>query len=136
MGGSKVVLVGATALIVGIYSLSLKKVESDYVKASSSRMKMVQLDRLAEATLRLAVNDLANGWSAKSVKGKKALGGSADYTISKNGLTYTITATVKVNGATKTIVATAENATGTIKKSFRSIHRGRYVVTKYYVKNG
>ena len=136
MGGSKVVLVGATALIVGIYSLSLKKVESDYVKASSSRMKMVQLDRLAEATLRLAVNDLANGWSAKSVKGKKALGGSADYTISKNGLTYTITATVKVNGATKTIVATAENATGTVKKSFRSIHRGRYVVTKYYVKHG
>lgn len=136
MGGSKVVLVGATSLIVGIYSLSLKRVESDYVKASSSRMKMVQLDRLAEATLRLAVNDLANGWSARSVKGKKALGGSADYTISKNGLTYTITATVKVNGATKTIVATAENATGTVKKSFRSIHRGRYVVTKYYVKNG
>ncbi len=136
MGGSKVVLVGATSLIVGIYSLSLKKVESDYVNASSSRMKVVQLDRLAEATLRLAVNDLANGWSAKSVKGKKTLGGSADYTISKNGLTYTITATVKVNGATKTIVATAENATGTVKKSFRSIHRGRYVVTKYYVKNG
>jgi len=136
MGGSKVVLVGATSLIVGIYSLSLKRVESDYVKASSNRVTVVQLDRLAEATLRLAVNDLANGWSARSVKGKKALGGSADYTISKNGLTYTITATVKVNGATKTIVATAENATGTVKKSFRSIHRGRYVVTKYYVKNG
>ena len=136
MGGSKVVLVGATSLIVGIYSLSLKRVESDYVKASSNRVTVVQLDRLAEATLRLAVNDLANGWSARSVKGKKALGGSADYTVSKNGLTYTITATVKVNGATKTIVATAENATGTVKKSFRSIHRGRYVVTKYYVKNG
>ena len=129
-------LVGATSLIVGIYSLSLKKVESDYVKASLSRMKVVQLDRLAEATLRLAVNDLANGWSARSVSGKKTLGGSADYTISKNGSTYTITATVKVNGSSKTIVATAENATGTVKKSFRSIHRGKYVVTKYYVKNG
>jgi len=136
MGGSKVVLVGATSLIVGIYSLSLKRVESDYVKASSNRVTVVQLDRLAEATLRLAVNDLANGWSARSVKGKKALGGSADYTVSKNGLTYTITATVKVGGATKTIVATAVKTTGTIKKSFRSIHRGQYVVTKYYVKNG
>ena len=136
MGGSKVVLVGATSLIVGIYSLSLKRVESDYVKASSNRVKVVQLDRLAEATLRLAVNDLANGWSARSVSGKKALGGSTDYAISKNGTTFTITATVKVGGATKTIVATALKTTGTIKKSFRSIHRGQYVVTKYYVKNG
>jgi len=136
MGGSKVVLVGATSLIVGIYSLSLKKVESDYVKASSSRMKMVQLDRLAEATLRLAVNDLANGLSSKSVSGKKTLGGSADYAVSKSGNTFTITATVKVSGATKTIVATAEKVTGQIKKGFRSIHRGQYVVTKYYVKNG
>lgn len=136
MGSSKIVLVGATSLIVGIYSLSIKRVESSYVSASVNRAKTVQLDRVAEAALRLAVNNLANNpASTKSVRGKKVLGGLVTYRI-EQGNPVTVTATVDIGGTTKTIVAYVEKATGQVKKSFRSIHRGKWVVTKYYVRNG
>ncbi len=137
MGSSKVVLVGATSLIVGIYSLSIKKVESSYVTASMNRVKMVQLDRAGEAALRLAVNDLAvsDGLWTRSVKGMKVLGSSADYTVSKQGNTYIIAATVSIGGTTKTVQAYVEKVTGQAKKSFRSVHRGQWQVTDRYERN-
>jgi hypothetical protein len=135
MGGSKIVLVGATSLIVGIYSLSIKRAETTYATSSMNRVRTVQVDRLAEAALRLALNDFANGYTSRSVAGKKFLGGSADYTASKHDSTYTITATVKVGAIQKTIVATVAQATSMLKKSLKAAHRGQWYVTKYYVQN-
>lgn len=137
MGSSKIVLVGATSLIVGIYSLSIKKVESSYVANSINSGRIVQADRMIEAGLRLALNDLAKGrvWRrGRSVAGKKTLGGSVDYNIagsSRSG-NASIFVRVNLNGFKKNVRATAQVMSGKIPRGFKQIHRGQWVITKYY----
>jgi hypothetical protein len=138
MGSSKVVLVGATSLIVGIYALSIKKVETDYVATSAKHVAMVQADRLAEAGLRLAVDKIANmNGSLKKLtkKDQYVLGGIVDYNIS-NGTSSSadLTVTVSIGGVTKSAIAhVVKKDRGKISKGLKSIHRGQWIVTEYYV---
>lgn len=140
MGSSKVVLVGATSLIVGIYALSIKKVESNYVATAMKRVQTVQADRLAEAGMRFALNRIANsnGSLNKLTKiGKKVGDGVVNFDIS-NGTPSSadLTVTVDIGGVTKTVTAHVERVTGSIKRGLKSIHRGQWIVTKYYVHQG
>jgi hypothetical protein len=137
MGSSKVVLVGATSLIVGIYALSIKKVETDYVAASAKHVSSVQADRLVEAALRLAIDKVAsyNGSLHRlTKKGQNVLGGTVTYKINHGTSTSAdLTVTVSIGGAAKSAIAHVVKTTGAINKGLKSIHRGKWIVTKYYV---
>jgi hypothetical protein len=142
MGSSKVVLVGATSLIVGIYALSIKRVETDYVGTCARRVQTVQADRLTEAGLRLAVDAIANtnGSLKKLTKiGQKVLGGTVNYDIS-NGTSKSadLTVTVSIGGVTKSAIAHVEKLKGNDKilNGLKSIHRGHWIVKDYYLQKG
>jgi hypothetical protein len=134
MGSSKVVLVGATSLIVGIYSLSIKKVETDYLKGSAQRANTVQVDRLTEAGLRLAVGDIANnGTSNRARSNKTVLGGLFNYTIQRvNNNSALVTVLVKSGSLERTIRAKVDYTTDVRKNSLKVIRRGNWVASKYY----
>jgi len=140
MGSSKVVLVGATSLIVGIYALSIKKVETDYVATSAKQVQTVQADRLVEAALRLAVDKIAyyrGSLHKLTKKDQEILGGTVDYDITNGTSTSAdLRVTASIGGVTKSVIAHVVKTTGTIKKGLKSIHRGQWTVTKYYVYQG
>lgn len=145
MGSSKVVLVGATSLIVGIYALSIKRVETDYVGTCARRVQTVQADRLTEAGLRLAVDAIANtnGSLKKLTKiGQKVLGGTVNYDISetsgRKSSSYDLTVTVSIGGVTKRAIAHVEKLKGNDKilNGLKSIHRGHWIVKDYYLQKG
>jgi hypothetical protein len=137
MGSSKVVLIGATSLIVGIYALSIKKVETDYVGRSTKHVAMVQADRLAEAGMRLAINKIAqyNGSLRRlTKKDQNVLGGTVTYRIhdgTSSSANLTVTATI--GGVTKTAVAHVTKIWGKPPKGMKSIHRGKWCVTSFYI---
>jgi hypothetical protein len=137
MGSSKVVLVGATSLIVGIYALSIKKVETDYVGTTTKHVAMVQADRLAEAGMRLAVDKIAhyNGSLTRlTKKDQKVLGGTINYKISDGTRDHAkLTVTATVGGITKTAIAYVARISGKPPKGMKSIHRGKWCVTSYYI---
>ena len=143
MGSSaKILLVGATSLIVGVYAISLKSVQSAGMDNAQSQMNQMQNERLVDAALSLALDDIKkNGIpnTPREVTGKQALGGTIDYSIiKKSGSTGEIDLTIKrlnKNGELKKVslaVANVEQATK--KHGYRKIHRGDWRVASVYVK--
>jgi len=134
MGSSKVVLVGATSLIVGIYSLSIKKVETYYVKAAVERADIVQIDRLTEAAMRLALGQIANtSTRSRTVRNVSALGGSFDYTIKRQGRkSAQVTLTVRTGTVERTVKAFVNYTTEPRKNSMKTPSRGNWTVYKYF----
>jgi hypothetical protein len=136
--GSKALLFGAISLIVGVYAISLKNVQVTGMQTAQSHVNRVQKERLVDAALSLALDDVQkNGSSSKTVTGRHALGGPIDYTvIHETGTTAEIDITVNVggNGNGRVVVAQVEQAKK--KSGFRKVHRGDWRVLSVFVKKG
>jgi len=139
---SKVLLVGATSLIVGVYAISLKNVQTDNFKVAQSRVDLVQNERLVDAALTLALDKVkkTGGSMNTTVSGKKVLGGDVSYSItSANGKLAKIVLTVSKNGTVRRVNATVEKIEPSAgpgktsqKQGFRKIHRGNWQVTSVF----
>jgi len=140
MGSSaKILLVGATSLIVGVYAISLKSVQSAGMDSAQSQMNQMQNERLVDAALSLALDDVKkHGLPASGVReviGKQALGGTIDYSIKTTGEIDLTLKRLNKNGEWKNVslaVANVEQATK--KHGYRKIHRGDWRVASVYVK--
>jgi hypothetical protein len=143
---SKVLLVGATSLIVGVYAISLKNVQTTGMQTAQSYVNRMQKERLVDAALSIALDDtkasfsnntLKHNGDTKVVTGKSALGGAINYTlIRKTNSTaeIDITVTTTGNGTSRIVVAQVEQQ----KKNhgYRKVHRGDWRVASVFVKKG
>ncbi|MFH0991270.1 MAG: hypothetical protein V1799_14780 [bacterium] len=62
MGSSKVILTGAISLIIGIYSIGIKRAEKNAFMTVAQRGAIVQLEQNARAGVQLIIDDLSYAW--------------------------------------------------------------------------
>jgi hypothetical protein len=134
---SKVVLVGATSLIIGIYGASLKRVQSEHMQVAMSNVYRVQRQYAGDAAMRSALSSYQAVDGDHSVWGTKSLPsntGTFDYSIIRIGYSTTARVTVDVHyadGSSQTLTGTvAKIATGKgAKQGIRKVHKGRFEVS-------
>jgi len=137
---SKVILVGATSLIVGVYAISLKKAEADGVGAAMKYVNRVQNERVEDAALRAAMGPFvkSNGVNDRSGTMEALDGGTFTYSIVKRPVSrYSLpscdlTVTITREGVTKTITAWVKKDR-TTKDGARKIRRGEWEVKSRFV---
>src|SRR3972149_4219645 len=138
---SKVILIGATSLIVGVYATSLKKVQAGDLETALARVSRIQTERVEDAAARVVVSRISPYLSYTTsypyyttITGQReALGGGYfTYTMEIHSTYATATVTLYQTGAPKVITIRADKMT-TTKPGFRRILRGQWQVTKYYV---
>ena len=132
---SKVILVGAISLIVGVYAISLKNVQSNNLTTAVTQVNRVQIERLTDAALSLALHHIVfmGGGSSAECDWTQvaALGGTVKYkipTVKNNSATVYIT--VKTGNDKKQFKAIMEKKKG--KKGYRKVHRGEWLVTSVF----
>jgi hypothetical protein len=150
---SKIILIGATSLIVGIYAVSLKKVQANDARSALVEVKRVQFERVQAASVVSAIQAFMSYGNLLGLQGpSNALGGGTYYfrfsdkwdsTLSggiwvKNAVNLTVTDTL--DGVARLITARIEDSNQRldanqkyVKQGPRRIHRGTWEVTKYYV---
>lgn len=152
---SKIVLVGAASLVVGIYAVALKRNQTNDMSTSWSYVKRVQTERIEDAAIRFAAYRVQyNVDNQRIVLGsmtaftvgatKTALGGGTyTYNLSVPANAYYATGTVTVNPPnedSKTISIRVDRVYGTgstgvgTKPGHRRFVRGQFQVTKYFVR--
>jgi hypothetical protein len=142
---SKVLLVGATSLIVGVYAISLKNVQTTGMQTAQSQVDRISNERLVDAALSLALDDAKSSFAnntlrqngdTKVVSSKSALGGTIGYKlVRKSNSTAEIDITVSSSsGMNRIVVAQVEQT----KKNhgYRKVHRGDWRVASVFVKKG
>ncbi len=138
---SKIILVGATSLIVGIYAVSLKKVQANDINTSMLDVKRVQFERVQAAAVRTAMAHFVSLNAHDLTSFRTQLGGDTTftYTFTSYGTTANLTMTVYQRNqdnvlVPRVITASLEN-TGVsgVKQGPRKMHRAAWQVTKYYV---
>ncbi|HTY37152.1 MAG TPA: hypothetical protein VMH23_08560 [Bacteroidota bacterium] len=151
---SKIILIGATSLIVGIYAVSLKKVQTNDVNTALVEVNRVQFERVQAAAVRSALS-LFYSYGGGDLSGTRtALGGGTftysftshwnsyvwdPRTYSYGAYDYTnLTVTVYLNGVPRVVTARVERTDlsgsyGYVKQGPRKMHRASWEVTKYYV---
>lgn len=145
MGSSaKVLLVGATSLIVGVYAISLKSVQTTSLQTAQSHVSQMQYERLVDAALSLALDDTKSSFSAnvlkhngdtKTITGKSALGGTISYTIVRNSSSSAeLDITVKISGRDRIVVAQVDQPGSKKKNAYRKVQRGDWRVESVFVK--
>ena len=144
MGISKTLLVSATMLIVGVYAVSLKSVQTIGMQTAQSQVSRMQYERLVDAALSIALDDTKSSFASnilnsnnptKQVNNKSALGGKIEYTIIlKSNSTAEIDITVRISG--QNIVAVAQVEQLKKKSGYRNVHRGDWRVASVFVKKG
>lgn len=149
---SKIVLVGATSLVVGIYSVSLKRVQTIDLSTSISQTSRVQTESIEDMALRASLyrvqyNRDLNMSYVYTISATKTLLGGGTYTyefpsipinqvLNING-TVTVT---PLNEATKTIDVTVSKVGAgdpefpSTKPGHRHFVRGRWQITKSFVR--
>jgi hypothetical protein len=149
---AKIVLVGAVSLVVGIYSVSLKRVQTSDLMTSISATSRVQTESIEDMALRAAVyrvqaNRDADMSYVYTIGATKTLIGGGTYTYDFPSIAINevlnIQGTVTVtppNEATKTIdvtvskVAAGDPAFPGTKPGHRHFVRGRWQITKAFVR--
>jgi hypothetical protein len=135
---SKVLLVGATSLIIGTYAVSLKRVQTQEMQTAAADFNRVQNEHVLDAALRSALDTVANFKNLKKASGtmKTIDGGTFTFSATKDGGSAgTLTVTLTRNGGTRVAKALLEKVTGQLKQGSRNIHRGKWQVTKSFVSN-
>jgi hypothetical protein len=148
---SKVLLVGATSLIVGVYAISLKSVQTTGMQTAQSQVNRLQNERLVDAALILALNKVksTNGLTAVTDVHASVMGGDITYSVilpsdpKDKGDIATINLTVTKGGLTKIVVANVEKIAQSKghgkdkqKKGYRKLHRGDWQLTNAFIKRG
>jgi hypothetical protein len=139
---SKVLLVGATSLIVGVYAISLKNVQTTGMQTAQSQVNRIQNERLVDAALVLAIDGVkssgGNFPTPLTVTGKHTLGADISYTLTGNGSTGTILLTITRGDFTQIVKATVEKIQSQHghKRGLRKLHRGDWQLTNAFVQRG
>lgn len=149
---AKIVLVGAASLVVGIYSVSLKRAQTSGLMTSISHVSRVQTESYEDMALRAALyrvqfnrdQDMSTVYTIASTK---TLLGGGTYTYDFPNIAINkvlnITGTVTVtppNEATKTIdlavsrVNSGDPSFPTTKPGHRHFVRGKWQITKAFVR--
>jgi hypothetical protein len=133
---SKVILVGATSLIVGVYAISLKRAETDGVAAAMKQVKRVQNERTEDAAMRAALSSFVKDRGAKDKSGTvKAIDGTNfTYAIKARGTTADVTVTVLRDGVPKVITAKLTKKSSGMGQGARKIRRGDWEITESFVR--
>jgi|WetSurMetagenome_2_1015567.scaffolds.fasta_scaffold794768_2 hypothetical protein len=142
---SKVLLVGATSLIVGVYAISLKNVQTTGMQTAQSQVDRINNERMVDAALSLALDDtkssfenntLKKNGDTKVVSNKSALGGTIGYTlIRKSTSTAEIDITVSSSsGKNRIVIAQVEQTRK--NHGYRKVHRSDWRVASVFVKKG
>ena len=145
---SRIVLVGGMSLVVGIYGVSLKGVQTANMGASLMPVKRVQYEGKEAAAVRSAMND----WETKvrlygpqtGLTGGPAscLGGGTFTYEFKNGtanyadLSLSMTSYQDFLPRVVTASVMKKGSTGELSQGPRTLRRGVWQVTKYYVQRG
>ena len=139
---SKIVLVGATSLIVGTYGISLKQAQTNQIFAAKALFTQVNKEKVMDAAMRAAIDGVAksNGNLNKySGKSSTALdGGTFDYSVTKveNGhdATWTLAVTMVRDRVTSTAFANIVKLGGPDKpdQGPRKVHRGKWQVSQVF----
>jgi len=153
---SKIILIGATSLIVGIYAVSLKKVQTNDINTALVAVKRVQFERTQAAAVRSAMslfysygagplsgtrNSLGGGtftynfsshWNSSIWDPVASVWGAYDYanlsiTLTLDGVPRVITARVE-----RTDLSTS-SLYPYVRQGPRKMHRASWEVSKYYV---
>jgi hypothetical protein len=138
---SKIILVGATSLIVGIYAVSLKKVQANDINTSMLDVKRVQFERVQAAAVRTAMSHFVANGALNLTSSRLQLGGDTTFTynFTSYGSSASLAMTVYQRNqenvlAPRVITARVEDTFGSgVNQGPRKIHRGTWQVTKYYV---
>jgi hypothetical protein len=140
---SKVLLVGATSLIVGVYAISLKNVQTTGMQTAQFKVSRMQNERVVDAALILALDKVknANGNFPQplTVTGAHALGADLSYTIQSQGNDKVlVTLTISRNSITQTVKAVIEKtqSSHSQKRGFRKSHRGNWQLSNAFVQRG
>ncbi len=152
--GSKIVLIGATSLLVGIYTVALKQAQFTDIKAADQIGQISQSERITDAAFRASVyrvqtnvrtyrDVMGNPTALSIVATRTALGsngGTYTYNLYVPYAGYHATGTVTVNVPSekpktysvevKRVNGTGSIATGT-KPGYRTSVRGQWQLTKY-----
>ena len=136
--GSKGVLLGGVALIVGIYSTGIHKADVIIANSAGTRVYQLQSDANARTGLRLALNDMRDNttWSVTR-RTVIFLGDTIWYDVD-NTQTFspkksTIRAGSKYKGIETEITAYAEESSAIVNRRGRRIGYN-WAITKTYVK--
>lgn len=134
---SKVILVGATSLIIGIYASSLKAVQYQHIQTAEANVQRVQHMFAADAALRSALNTYVNN-GAHDVSETKTLPGGVGTFDNKIrhgwfGTAASVTITYP-DSSTQTLTATVTKmAPGQYYKlGARKIHKNGYIVSQIF----
>jgi hypothetical protein len=143
---SKIILIGATSLIVGIYAVSLKKVQTNDINTALVEMKRVQFERVQAAAIRTAIDKFISApyYGSYDISSSRfQLGNDTTFTYSFTGTDPGVSSSLQVTVyqrnqynvfVPRIITATVTNtSSGGVKQGPRRIHRGTWQVTKYYV---
>lgn len=149
---SKIVLVGATSLVVGIYSVSLKRVQTIDLSTSISQTSRVQTESIEDMALRASLyrvqynRDLDMSYKYTIAATRTLLGGGT-YTYEFKDIEINrvldIKGTVKVippSGDTTKVdvnvskVGAGDPAFPVTKPGHRHFVRGRWQITKAFVR--
>jgi hypothetical protein len=159
---SRVVLVGAASLVVGIYSVGLKKAQLNDIQAADLMGKAAQIGRVTDAALRVAVyrvqanvmnyRDVLHSTAGINISATRTAldGGTYSYNLNvpttypypyTNPVGYNATGTVTVNipnelPKTYNVEIKRVNGTGSTgagtKWGYRSLVRGQWQMTRYW----
>jgi hypothetical protein len=135
---SKVILVGAMSLIIGIYASSLKSVQNQQIQTATANVNRVQHLFAADAALRSALSTYEANNGKNNVSETKTLpnnGGSFVNNITKGSSNAVTSITITYpDGSTQVVSATISKLSpGQYYKSgARKIHKNGYVVSQIF----
>jgi hypothetical protein len=153
---SKIILIGATSLIVGIYAVSLKKVQTNDLGIALVNVKRVQFERVQAAAVQSALS-LFYSYGAGDLSGTRNALGGGTYTYNFNShwnssvwdpRSYSwgaydyanMSITLTLDGVPRVITAKVERTDLTssslypyVRQGARKMRRASWEVSKFYV---
>lgn len=135
---SKVLLVGAISLIVGVYAISLKGVQTLSMQTAQSYVNRVQNERMVDAALILALDQVKNtgGSVTTTPTVRHALGADITYSISNvDSAKATIFLTITKGGFAENVKANVEKISHQ-KNGYRKLHRGDWQLASVFIQHG
>jgi len=136
MGASKGVLLSGIALIIGMYSVGIKKADAIIASSASTRVYQLQSDANARSALRIAVVDMIdNSWSTRS-QTVIFLGDTLMYDIDNLSSTSPrkakVTCRSRFKGVETKIVAYVQEGTAIVNRRGRRVG-SNWTITKSYL---
>jgi hypothetical protein len=136
MGSSKVILLGAVSMMIGMYALKIQQADSQVMNISGTRSNEYQAFELAKTGVDLAVTELsAINSSLNGTRTQSLFGGTVTYVLAKiDADNEKVTSTAKFGTETRTLVAyLAQTGSGSVWIGKKKKNWSRWSTVKVYV---